>query len=127
MQHPALPRRTLLGAGAAALALPSDGGPGRTAAKLELVATFSQPRQVTGVAVSPTGRIFVNFPRWEEDVAMSVAEVAMAGRSPPIRMPTGTPSATLPRPIPPSASSACRASPATRKAICGCSTRRRPG
>ena len=42
---------------------------------LELVATFTSPRQVTGVAVSAKGRIFVNFPRWEEDVAISVAEV----------------------------------------------------
>ncbi|MGI4795240.1 MAG: L-dopachrome tautomerase-related protein [Janthinobacterium lividum] len=48
-------------------------------APLELVATFSNPRQVTGVGVSSTGRIFVNFPRWEEDVAVSVAEVGANG------------------------------------------------
>lgn len=46
---------------------------------LQLVATFTHPRQVTGVAVSPSGRIFVNFPRWEEDVAISVAEVGPGG------------------------------------------------
>lgn len=46
---------------------------------LELVASFTGPRQVTGVAVAPSGRIFVNFPRWEEDVAISVAEVGPGG------------------------------------------------
>lgn len=50
---------------------------------LELVATFTVPRQVTGVAVSPTNRIFVNFPRWEEDVSISVAEVGPGGRLTP--------------------------------------------
>jgi sugar lactone lactonase YvrE len=43
----------------------------------KLVAGFDQ--QVTGVAVSKTGRIFVNFPRWEKDVPMSVAEVMKDG------------------------------------------------
>lgn len=42
-------------------------------AKLELVATFEH--QVTGVAVDPKGRIFVNFPRWTEDSPISVGEV----------------------------------------------------
>jgi len=32
-------------------------------------------QQVTGVTVSKGGRIFVNFPRWEADVAISVAEL----------------------------------------------------
>ena len=50
-----------------------------TGQPLELVATFTSPRQVTGVAVSAKGRIFVNFPRWEEDVAISVAEVGANG------------------------------------------------
>lgn len=36
--------------------------------------------QVTGVAVSKDGRIFVNFPRWEKDVPISVAEVMKDGR-----------------------------------------------
>jgi sugar lactone lactonase YvrE len=44
---------------------------------LELVLPFEQ--QVTGVAVSENHRIFVNFPRWTEDVAISVAEL-VAGR-----------------------------------------------
>jgi sugar lactone lactonase YvrE len=44
---------------------------------LEKVASFKH--QVTGVAVSPDGRIFVNFPRWSEDSAISVAEVKKTG------------------------------------------------
>ncbi|MCW6509099.1 L-dopachrome tautomerase-related protein [Lichenifustis flavocetrariae] len=42
-------------------------------ATLERVAHFD--RQVTGVAVSEQGRIFVNFPRWSEDAPISVAEL----------------------------------------------------
>jgi sugar lactone lactonase YvrE len=42
-------------------------------ASIELVADFGH--QVTGVSVSETGRIFVNFPRWTEDSAVSVAEL----------------------------------------------------
>jgi sugar lactone lactonase YvrE len=41
------------------------------------IADFDQ--QVTGVAVSKDGRIFVNFPRWEKDVQISVAEVMKDG------------------------------------------------
>ena len=47
------------------------GGTGN--ATIERVANFDH--QVTGVAVSETGRIFVNFPRWSEDVPVSVGEV----------------------------------------------------
>lgn len=74
-------RRGLL-AGAAAVA---SVGPARAAGPqpLSLVATFTSPRQVTGVAVSPHGRVFVNFPRWEEDVAISVAELGADGRLSP--------------------------------------------
>jgi sugar lactone lactonase YvrE len=43
------------------------------AASIELVADFGH--QVTGVTVSETNRIFVNFPRWTEDSAISVAEL----------------------------------------------------
>lgn len=42
-------------------------------AELSLVTEFDH--QVTGVAVSEGGRIFVNFPRWTEDSPISVAEV----------------------------------------------------
>ena len=41
---------------------------------IELVADFGH--QVTGVSVSEQNRIFVNFPRWTEDNAISVAELA---------------------------------------------------
>ena len=44
---------------------------------LEQVAQFEM--QVTGVAVAESGRIFVNFPRWEQDVPISVAEVGRDG------------------------------------------------
>jgi sugar lactone lactonase YvrE len=42
-------------------------------ATLRQVATFAH--QVTGVTVSEDGRVFVNFPRWTEDSAVSVAEL----------------------------------------------------
>ena len=41
---------------------------------IELVADFGH--QVTGISVSEDNRIFVNFPRWTEDNAVSVAELA---------------------------------------------------
>lgn len=44
-----------------------------SAGTLTKVASFEH--QVTGVTVSKDGRIFVNFPRWTEDSAVSVAEV----------------------------------------------------
>ncbi|KQO49431.1 hypothetical protein ASF24_09845 [Methylobacterium sp. Leaf86] len=40
---------------------------------LAKVASFEH--QVTGVTVTKDGRVFVNFPRWTEDSAISVAEV----------------------------------------------------
>ncbi|GJE41667.1 SMP-30/gluconolactonase/LRE family protein [Methylobacterium soli] len=42
-------------------------------ATLTKVADFAH--QVTGVTVSKDGRLFVNFPRWTEDSAVSVAEL----------------------------------------------------
>ncbi len=44
---------------------------------IEQVAAFEH--QVTGVSVSEDNRIFVNFPRWTEDSAVSVAEVGKDG------------------------------------------------
>ncbi|HEY0194438.1 MAG TPA: L-dopachrome tautomerase-related protein [Kofleriaceae bacterium] len=44
---------------------------------LTKVASFKH--QVTGVSVSPDGLILVNFPRWTEDTAVSVAEVKANG------------------------------------------------
>ena len=43
-------------------------------ATLENVASFPD-RQLTGVAVSKQGRIFVNFPNWSDDHSLSVAEL----------------------------------------------------
>lgn len=42
--------------------------------RLEVIATFSGPMP-TGVTVSHTGRVFVNFPRWGDPVAFTVVEV----------------------------------------------------
>lgn len=46
----------------------------KTVGKLETVATFSDA-MLTGVAVSSQGRIFVNYPRWGDNVPFTVAEV----------------------------------------------------
>ena len=53
--------------------LKGDAGP----ASISRVASFDH--QATGVAVSETGRIFVNFPRWSEDVSASLAELMPDG------------------------------------------------
>lgn len=45
-----------------------------TTGTLETVAEFSGPMP-TGVTVSQAGRVFVNFPRWGDDVTFTVAEV----------------------------------------------------
>ena len=46
----------------------------QTIGELELVATFDGAMP-TGVTVSQEGRIFVNFPRWGDDVPYTVAEI----------------------------------------------------
>src|ERR1700691_3592175 len=46
----------------------------RSIGKLEVVATFSGAMP-TGVTVANNGRIFVNFPRWGDNVEYTVAEV----------------------------------------------------
>lgn len=46
----------------------------QTVGELELVATFDGAMP-TGVTVSQEGRIFVNFPRWGDDVPYTVGEV----------------------------------------------------
>ena len=51
--------------------------PHRADARLQQAARFEH--QVTGVTVSETGRIFVNFPRWTEDSPVSVAELMKDG------------------------------------------------
>ena len=42
--------------------------------RVQTVAVF-KGQQVTGVSVWATGRIFVSFPRWRKNLALSVAEV----------------------------------------------------
>jgi sugar lactone lactonase YvrE len=51
---------------------------GTTAARLVVVAEFEH--QVTGVTVTPSNRIIVNFPRWTEDAPLSVAELLPDGK-----------------------------------------------
>ncbi|MQA87776.1 MAG: gluconolaconase [Streptosporangiales bacterium] len=46
----------------------------RTAGRLEVMATLDGPI-VTGLTVSREGRIFVNFPRWGDEVPFTVAEL----------------------------------------------------
>src|SRR5207248_1729485 len=46
----------------------------KTVGKLEVVATFTGPMP-TGVTVSRSGRVFVNYPRWGDPVEFTVAEV----------------------------------------------------
>jgi sugar lactone lactonase YvrE len=46
----------------------------RVIGKLEVAATFGSPMP-TGVTVADSGRIFVNFPKWGDDVQYTVAEV----------------------------------------------------
>lgn len=62
-------------AGAGRAASPKDRA---AAAVVTRVASFGH--QVTGVAVSETGRIFVNFPRWSEDAPVSLAELTPDGK-----------------------------------------------
>ncbi|MGR6973636.1 L-dopachrome tautomerase-related protein [Streptomyces cynarae] len=62
-----------VGSAAPAQALTRPGADER-ASRLETVATFDGAMP-TGVTVSRSGRIFVNFPRWGDDVPFSVAEI----------------------------------------------------
>ncbi len=89
-RHSAWTARALL---SACLGFSSIGAMGKTApaasagaaaggsATLQKVATFQH--QVTGVAVTENGRIFVNFPRWSEDAPISLAEVGKDGKLTP--------------------------------------------
>jgi sugar lactone lactonase YvrE len=60
-----------------ALALVAGAAAAQGAAQITKVASFDH--QVTGVAVTPDGRRFVNFPRWTEDAPVSVGEVMHDG------------------------------------------------
>lgn len=65
--------RLLMAAAAMATAASAHAQTGRVTP----VASFDQ--EVTGVAAAQDGRIFVNFPRWNADVPVSVAEVRPNG------------------------------------------------
>ena len=52
----------------------TDTKAGSVTATLQVVASFPA-QQVTGVAISRTGRIFVNFPNWSDHHSISVAEI----------------------------------------------------
>src|SRR4051794_16750591 len=43
--------------------------------ELELVHSFDSGPMPTGVTVSDNGRIFVNFPKWGDDVSATVVEL----------------------------------------------------
>lgn len=45
----------------------------------QIVEVARSDRQWTGVAVSPKGRIFVNYPRWSDEVTFSVGELNSDG------------------------------------------------
>lgn len=68
---------TGLAVSAAVLTLTGNAASKKTPRRLIAVATFDH--QVTGVSVSKDHRIFVNFPRWSEDIDVSVAEVMPDG------------------------------------------------
>ncbi len=76
-QKQAMSRRGFVLAAGAAIAAGSIGQARADMPVLTRVTGFDQ--QVTGVAVSKNGRVFVNFPRWEKDVPISVAEVMPDG------------------------------------------------
>ncbi|CEL28947.1 MAG: L-dopachrome tautomerase-related protein [Pseudomonas sp.] len=57
-----------------AVALPADAPADRSFGKLEQVHAFYDAMP-TGVTVSETGRIFVNFPRWGDNVPFTVGEI----------------------------------------------------
>lgn len=55
----------------------SSNGDTRPGVPLREIASFAH--QVTGVAVAADRRIFVNFPRWTEDVPISVGVLPPEG------------------------------------------------
>jgi len=68
------PQVVLLSAMLSGLATGQELATDRVIGQLEVVAVFNGPMP-TGVTVSGDGRIFVNFPKWGDAVAYTVAEV----------------------------------------------------
>ena len=54
---------------------PSAGNADAARGRLEVVHAFDDGPMPTGVSVSHTGRIFVNFPKWGDDVRATVVEL----------------------------------------------------
>ena len=82
MKPTTLPLFTALVFGAASLSLRAqDAPPTPAAAKGNPIteAAHFQDYQVTGVAVSKTGQLYANFPRWSNDYKYAVAEVGKDG------------------------------------------------
>ena len=75
--HHALAAGLLCGLWACGPALAQGGSAAAAQASVQRIARFDH--QVTGVAVTETGRIFVNFPRWSEDAPISLAELTPDG------------------------------------------------
>jgi sugar lactone lactonase YvrE len=73
--------RRWLGVGMAMGCLAWAASPGRAAGMAEFA--HFDGRQVTGIAVSKAGRVFVNFPHWDEFHDLSVAELLPDGRLKP--------------------------------------------
>lgn len=61
--------------------LPAVPSSGSITSKVEVVATFNESMP-TGVTVSRSGRIFVNYPRWGDPVPFTVAEVRDGNATP---------------------------------------------
>jgi len=84
IDHTRINRRALL-SGTAALGALAMTSIGTSTARAEQPPTFrltevaSFDHQVTGVAASKEGRVFVSFPRWTEDSPVSVAELMPDG------------------------------------------------
>ena len=60
-----------------AMSCPKCGYPLQQARTSSLSEVVQSPRQWTGIAVMPDERVFVNFPRWSDDVPVSVAELLL--------------------------------------------------
>src|SRR5688572_3570267 len=81
MPYASLPMKLLFGVSLLASAGYGPAGAQTSQQPFEQIARFDH--QVTGVAVSQDGRVFVNFPRWTEDSPVSVAEVMKDGSTRP--------------------------------------------
>ncbi len=61
----------------------NDSAAARNSGLVPLTEVARFDHQVTGISVTATGRIFVNFPRWTDDAPISVAELTPSGELKP--------------------------------------------